>query len=93
MGHPISGMSNSAKRRAAVSEESRDRPEETTGILPAMQSRFSGFYTASKQMAVEAEHAVEERIQYHPILSVLLALGFGALAGSVCTMFCNRSRD
>jgi hypothetical protein len=88
MGHHISGMSNSAKRRAAVAEV--HHPEESAGLF---HSRFDGLYAMGKEKAVELEHAVEETIQHRPIVSVLSALGIGLVLGVVSTMACNCKRN
>jgi hypothetical protein len=89
MGHHIAGISNSAKRRAVVAEAHHEAPE-ACGMTSYMQSRFGDFYSMAKEKAVNAEHTVEETIQHRPIVSVLAALGIGAILGSLCTMACGR---
>jgi hypothetical protein len=105
MGHHIAGMSNSAKRRAAAADTKQEQEHEvaceSTGILPsigrmgteawhAVQSGVGDLCCMSKEKAMEVEHAVEEKIQHRPIVSVLAALGLGAIIGSLCTMACKR---
>lgn len=100
MGHHLSGMSNSAKRRAAMAEEVAVSQEDT-GMLPmisrigndawhAVQSSVGGLCSMSKEKALEVEHVVEEKIQHRPITSVVAALGVGAILGAMCAMWCRR---
>jgi ElaB/YqjD/DUF883 family membrane-anchored ribosome-binding protein len=103
MAHHLAGTSNSAKRRQAEAEAEtlRNSPESNDGMLSSLtkagsqavgsiQSRVGDFCTMGKAKVVEAEHAVEETVQHHPVVSVLAALGVGVILGSVCTMFCSR---
>jgi hypothetical protein len=89
MGHHISGVSNSAKRRAAVAANENDS-HESCGVFGLMQSRFGNLCSMAKEKAMEAEHSVEESIQHRPIMSILAALGVGAILGSLYTMACGR---
>lgn len=69
MGHHLAGTSNSARRRAAVSEELRDTPEESNGIFSgvgkagteafqAVQSRFGNWGCAAMESLKHSKETV-----------------------------------
>jgi ElaB/YqjD/DUF883 family membrane-anchored ribosome-binding protein len=49
-----------------------------------VRSAASDVVEQSRDKLHEVEHAVEERIQNRPFMSILMAIGFGFLVGFLC---------